>query len=163
MKDLNSALINSIYCKNDRKLGKAIKKGADVNRLDEFGSTPLMNAIIAEYADIKIVKMLIGNGADVNAKDTVQCWTPLHFAVREGHFDIVKLLLESGAVIDAQDAFGNTPLIEAVMSFKGDPQIIEILLAYGADKNIKNKEGVSPLILAETIGDQAIFKLLLKD
>jgi len=160
MRDPNSVLISLILKGNERKLGKALKRGADVNKLDEFGRPPLMNAILAERADVNIIKMLVENGANVNIKDSGQKWTALHFAAREGHADIVEFLIESGAEIDPQDVFGNTPLWRAVFTFKGDPKIINILLSHGADKYRKNYSDISPVDLANTIGDQEILKLL---
>lgn len=57
------------------------------------------------------VARLIALGADVNMIDnTVSRWTPLHEACRGGHTEIARLLLSSGAKLDAVDTMGDSPL-----------------------------------------------------
>ena len=56
------------------------------------------------------VKFLIDHGADVNAK-TVQGFTALIFASRDGFFKTVKHLITNGAEVDAQTSFGYTALM----------------------------------------------------
>jgi ankyrin repeat protein len=46
------------------------------------------------------VKILISNGADVNAK---AYYTALHFASKNGHLEIVKILISNGADVNAKD------------------------------------------------------------
>ena len=40
-------------------------------------------------------------------------WTPLHFACRAGHLDVVKILVVAGAQVDAANSHGKTPLDKA--------------------------------------------------
>jgi ankyrin repeat protein len=160
MKDLNKKLISAIYQGKERKVQRLLKKGADTNFKDEDGRPPLMLAILAEYASPKVVRLLIENGADVNTKDFGQKWSALHFAARDGRREIVQILLGSGAEVDSQNIFGNTPLMEALHRFRGDPAIIETLLRNGADKNIENNYGISPMSLAEEGRDQTRVNIL---
>src|SRR5439155_24639342 len=113
-----------------------LKKGIDINSLDEDGRSILMHALLASDASLGIVKLLIQNGADVNLREPKQQWTALHFAAREGRAEIVKLLLDNKSEVDARDSFGNTPLWRAVMDFRGDDKVIRLLLSHGADKNL---------------------------
>ena len=55
------------------------------------------------------IKELIHN-IDVNVGDYDKR-TPLHLAASEGHFDVVKILVENGAILK-EDRWGNTPLKE---------------------------------------------------
>ena len=50
------------------------------------------------YADV--VKVLIENGADVNAVQKDK-WSALHFVARNGYVDVVKVLIENGADVNA--------------------------------------------------------------
>ena len=56
---------------------------------------------------MQVVRMLLEQGASVNAIDTDGC-TALHLAAQDGHERIVRLLLRNGAVIDALDRQGRT-------------------------------------------------------
>jgi ankyrin repeat protein len=89
---------------------------------------------------------------DPNTQDD-DGWTPLHFAARGNSVEIVKLLLEASAAVDVRDAFGNTPLSNAVFNSRGLGDVIKILRACGADPYARNDSGVSPLTLARTIAN----------
>jgi len=76
--------------------------GADVNATDPLGRTPLMYAAVSETKPLAVVKILVKNGANVNAKDTHKNSgdsdsTVLDIAKRNGESEIVKFLLASGA------------------------------------------------------------------
>ena len=51
----------------------------------------------AEEGQVDVAKMLIQNGADVNAVDCVRKFTALHIAARYGHVDVAKVLIHYGA------------------------------------------------------------------
>ena len=55
------------------------------------------------------VKLLISNGANINAETTYK-WTPLHYAASHGYLDIAKLLISNGANVNAENTFKWTPL-----------------------------------------------------
>ena len=56
-------------------------------------------------------------------------WTPLHFACHSGHMDMVQLLIENGALIDAQSWNGGTPLMRAVEST--NTLLVQLLINLG--------------------------------
>lgn len=66
-------------------------------------------------------------------------WTSLHHACFAGHANIVKLLLESGAVVDAKTSHGVTPLMRAIQSCR--PECVKLLLEAGADIEATNERG----------------------
>lgn len=69
-------------------------------------------------------------------------WTALHHAAYAGHVEIVELLLEAGAVVDALALNGATPLMRAIQSSR--LSCVDVLLKAGADVNVVNKTGASP-------------------
>lgn len=128
----------------------AISAGADVNARDLEGRTALFYACMD--GEETIVDALIRANADVNLKDKAG-ETPLHFAARFHRERIAEQLLRAGAAVDPQDTHGNTPLWRAVFESKGRGEMIALLLSCGADRSLENNHGVSPLGLAQRIGN----------
>lgn len=85
-------------------------------------------------------------------------FTALHYAVLENKYDFVVALLNAGADFELKDKYGNTALIRAVSSFRGDGRIIELLLAKGADRNKKNNYGKSAFEWAKDVANYDIVK-----
>jgi uncharacterized protein len=138
----------AIMSGNIGKIRNSLLKDTSIVSLkDKMQRTLLMEAIIFGKEDI--AKLLIENGADVNARET-KGWTPLHFAVQSYLPDTVKLLIEKGTDVNATDFFSNTPLHKALSSSAGRGEIINLLLKAGANKNITNKSGISPYQDAKT-------------
>ena len=71
----------------------------------------------------------------------------LHNAARNGHKEIVELLIAKGADVDAKDEDGWTPLHWAVVN--GHEETVELLLANGSDVNAKDNDGETPLDWAD--------------
>jgi len=84
----------SISLRNEDIVNFLIKNGADVNKEDKNGKTPLMLACGKGYENI--VKILIENGANVN-KENKNGETPLLLANKSGNETIAKILIENGA------------------------------------------------------------------
>ena len=127
---------------------EAIAQGGEVDELDREGRTPLFYAVLD--GNLPLIAELIRRGANPGASDNGK-WTPLHFAAQEYRPEATELLLQHGAAVDVQDAYGNTPLWRAVFASRGRGEVIKVLLSAGADKTMKNNHGVSPLDLANTI------------
>jgi len=108
------------------------------NAADE---SPLMLAALA--GDIKMCRMLIERDADVNKTG----WTPLHYAATNGHLEVINLLLEENAYIDAASPNGSTPLMMAARY--GTPEAVKLLLEAGADASLVNGLGLSALDFAK--------------
>lgn len=66
--------------------------------------------------------------AEVNCRDNFK-WTPLHHACHAGQLELVKLLLDRGAELDAQTINGGTPIMRAIESSRED--VVEFLIAKG--------------------------------
>ncbi len=90
-------------------------------------------------------------------------FSPLHFAGAFRHFDCAVLLVRYGADLNvlATSPFAqNTPT--GATAFGGDPQILHLLLAAGANPNIPDTGGFTPLHLAAQNGNQEMVELLLR-
>ena len=102
--------------------------------------SPLMLAAIKGQMDL--VKQLIARDADINKPG----WTALHYAASSGQVEIMKLLLEKYAFIDAQSPNGTTPLMMAAMY--GSPDSVKLLLDEGADPLMKNQQEMTAMDFA---------------
>ena len=101
-----------------------------INQIDEYGFTPLIEAIIAGRLDVG--ELLIKHGADVHEPDLTLS-TPLHWAVENNHPGFVKLLLEHKADPNTYNAAHQPALVKALLR---DQHIIKKLLyQHGADLN----------------------------
>lgn len=153
-------LVRYVYQKNLDDIDAALGTGVNINQGDKDGRTPLMHAVLDDEADGRFVRSLLERGADVTTHDREQKWTALHFAARDQKAQIVEILIQSGADVNALDSFGNTPLWRAIMNDRVDVEVIGILLRNGADPDKANRKGVSPRKLAETLGKAEISRLL---
>ncbi len=143
---LNVALLNQHFA----TAAALIDAGADVNKWDIYGRTPLFNAI-------DLHTLPIGGRPDIPSSDLIS-----------GH-DIAAMLLERGAnpniqlklVPPLRNAIydrgsdkvlttGATPLMRAVKG--GDLESTQLLLEYGALPDLPNKEGQTPMMIVAGIG-----------
>ena len=127
-----------------------IKNGADVNAKNNKGETPLFYAREPEFA-----KLLIKKQANVNIqnkqKDTAlhkllsfyldeknKMWSAnakKYFEWKTKYFELIKLLIENGANVNARNKEGNTPLF-----YVGEPEFAKLLIKKQANVNIQNKQ-----------------------
>jgi len=104
---------------------------------------------ITSETSIDEVRELIKRGADVNMIDPVSMAPPLHRAVLHGHPDIVSLLIDAGADVNARTDHGSTTLI--MLARTRNVRIIEafrLLIEAGADVNMTTDDGTSALVEA---------------
>lgn len=108
------------------------------NSVDE---SPLMLAALKGY--LEVCQKLVARDADVNKTG----WTPLHYAATGGHVEIVQLLLDHHAYLDAESPNGSTPLMMAAMY--GNAQTVKVLLDAGADPTLVTHGKASALDFAK--------------
>eukprot|EP00644_Phytophthora_capsici_P008386 jgi/Phyca11/114670/e_gw1.26.136.1 len=120
-----------------------MQKYATFSKPDEVsGQSCLHTAIIKNFRQVAI--SLIHSGqVQVNAATRDGGWTPLHLAVITEEVEVIKELLSTGAMLDAVDADGQTPLLQACLG--GQLQLVRLLLNAGANPSHQNKQAHSPL------------------
>jgi ankyrin repeat protein len=109
---------------------------------DKAGENALMMASLV--GDLDFVNLLISKDAEVNKKG----WAPLHYAAANGNDEIVKVLLDHSAYVDAGSPNGTTPLMMAARG--GHVSTVKLLLDNGADLTVKNQIGMTALDFAKT-------------
>lgn len=164
-----------------------LERGADLNAKNLRGMSALTRAIYDNHVDT--VKLLLAEGAEIEFKDGLG-YTPLILAaekdpeivnallqkgankdaqnnygetplMRAYHEETVTALLEKGATINTQDAKGNTALIHAIQLH--NTVKVRILLESGADVTIRNQGGATALAIAQAYRNQGEVIRLLKE
>ena len=114
-------------------------------------------AVVANQLDS--VKLLLNSGVSVEDKNG-GVFSPLTTAIREHHTDIVRFLLdEAGA--DPNAPGEHLPIIKAIRRYRGDPEILEMLLARGASIN-QMYRGWNAVLQAVENGDDEILRILVE-
>jgi ankyrin repeat protein len=112
-----------------------LEKGADPNQPDGRGETPLMWA-----AQPEILELLLKKGADPNKHGLGYRNTPLIEAAAYGTTQTVSLLLAAGAAVNATNLNGATAFHRA-----RTPEIAQMLITAGADPNLRDTQGETPV------------------
>jgi hypothetical protein len=137
-----------------------IEAGADVNAKDNIRDTPFLYA--GAEGRLEILRMTLRAGA--NLKDTNRYGgTALIPAAHHGHPETVRELLGTAIDIDHVNRLGWTALLEAIILSDGGPthqDIVKQLIEAGADVNLADGEGVSPLAHARARGHAEMARML---
>ncbi len=134
-----------------------INKGVNINCRDANGGTPLFYA--ANNSHLEVIKTLLYYGADPNI-GTMDGFTPLMNVSAQGNFKTAQLLLyDSRTKLDIIDINKCTALHYA--SYYDNIYIVDMLLFYGANAQLKARNSSSPLLLASFSGDTALAQLLI--
>jgi len=123
---LTAGIAIGIACAQTRAAKPETAKTESLNKATEA----LYEA--AANGDIEQVRLLISQGADVNARGRDGS-LPIHVAAWHRHADVVELLIQKGTEVDAKDIHGYTSLYFAV--WFGDTKTTRVLVANGADLN----------------------------
>lgn len=135
-----------------------------INTKNNLGHTPLFLACNVGYLDT--VKLLVDNGADINAL-TEELETPLMHSAGKGNYPVVEYLIKNGARLNEQDKDGHTALIIACISGRKSPnkdyyiKTAKILIESGANVNVCNDEGNNVLHYAIMLLDDSLIKMII--
>jgi serine/threonine-protein phosphatase 6 regulatory ankyrin repeat subunit B len=159
----DSALMKAAHSNNGEAAAALIKRKATTDLRNKEGNTALH--IAAAGLHTTIVEAILSQKSDVNAPDG-NGRTPLMLAAdNEGAVpdDVMELLLNNGAKIDAQDPQGNSALMISVR--QGSMSGVEFLVSHRANVNLQNRAGETALKLARKIheNDRLINAKLIED
>jgi ankyrin repeat protein len=156
------------------KVKTLLKDNSDlVSSKDTNGLTPLH--VAADWGHKDVAELLLAKGADVNAK-VKDGETPLDMAAFDGHKDVVELLLASKAKVNIYDAaaYGDLGKVKALLKDNPDlifrkntegetalllavqmlhKNVVELLLAKGANVNARDNHGQTPLLVVTDFGN----------
>ncbi|XP_055349678.1 transient receptor potential cation channel subfamily A member 1-like [Paramacrobiotus metropolitanus] len=140
------------------------------------GTTPLH--VACSQGSVEMVQMICASVEDEEKLERVLAMkdhnglTPLHRAAIYNHVDLIEILIQTGAPVDAQDKTGNTPLISAATR-AAEEAILELIYR-GADVTIKNNDkknflhyviigGADQSAIAREINNNDLFTKLLNE
>ncbi|WP_201836012.1 ankyrin repeat domain-containing protein [Microvirga zambiensis] len=138
-----------------------VAAGADPSLLDNQRYDAVTIAAVRD--DIPTLKALLASGASAKLITSVYDGTALIAAAHLGHDGIVRELIQAGAPLNHVNNLGWTALIEAVILGDGGTrhtETVRALLAAGADARIPDRNGATPLQLAQARGYGGMVSLL---
>jgi ankyrin repeat protein len=137
-----------------------IAAGADVNAKDDIEDSPFLYA--GAEGRNTILRMTIAAGADLTSVNRYG-GTALIPAAHHGHAEAVRVLLETAIDKDHVNKLGWTALLEAVILGDGGPvhtEIVRLLVRAGANLNLADRDGVTPLQHAKKRGFAEMVRIL---
>lgn len=140
-----------------------IAAGADVNARDSQAYDLITIAAVAN--DVPMLKLAIASGGNTGLVTSPYDGTALIAAAHLGHVEVVQTLIDAKAPLDHVNNLRWTALIESIVLGDGGKNHVACLKALvdaGADVNIPDVEGVTPLTLAKRHGYTAMVKILEK-
>ncbi|MEE9590425.1 MAG: ankyrin repeat domain-containing protein, partial [Hyphomicrobiaceae bacterium] len=154
-------LMVASYKRNHATAKALINAGASLDALDNDRYDLL--TIAAVLNDLAMVRLAIAAGANTRLITSPYEGTALIAAAHLGHVEVVRALIGGNAPLDHVNNLGWTALIEAIVLGDGGPRhiaIVRALIDAGADPNLPDKNGNTPLALAHQHHHEAIVEIL---
>jgi ankyrin repeat protein len=151
------------YARQREAIAALARAGADLNAKEHDRYDAVTIAAVAN--DAATLRLLLQLGASAKQVTSRYDGTALIAAAHLGHDEVVKLLIEAGAPLDHVNNLGWTALIESIVLGNGGPRHVETLRAIvraGANVNLADRNGQTPLQLARQRGYKAMVEILEK-
>jgi ankyrin repeat protein len=155
-----TALMAATHANQVEVAAYLINAGADVNATDNIHDTPYLYA--GAEGRLEILRLTLAAGADLKSTNRFG-GTALIPACEKGHLENVRELLKTPIDRNHVNRLGWTALMETAMKKNRGPvhtEITRLLLAAGADPNVPDHEGLTPLAHAERAGNKEIASLI---
>ncbi len=163
--DGNTPLHIAVLYRHPENLVEILKVNPDIHAINKEGYTPLHLAVRRPDNE-RTIDHLLQSGADLNIADHTGK-NALLVSVDSPQKGYIKRLVSKGVDINSQDNDGNTSLHYLFIKILGNKmyipyckEIAAVLLEEGADPNIKNNEGKSPMDFAVESGEKELIDLL---
>jgi ankyrin repeat protein len=138
-----------------------VASGADPNALEaERYDIVTIAAVAGDLPTLRLALALGGSARNVTSRYD---GTALIAAAHLGHAEVVRTLIRAGAPLDHVNNLGWTALIEAIILGDGGARhtaTIQALIEAGANPNLPDRNGRTPVALARTRGHSAMVRLL---
>jgi uncharacterized protein len=157
-----TALIAAAYGNHLDVAKLLVEAGADVNAKDETQQSAYLISTSEVGDDPRLLGLTLRNGANVYSLDSYN-GTGLIRAAERGHFRIVKRLLQTDIEVNHVNNLGWTALLEAIILGDGGrshTEVVRLLVGAGANVNLADGEGVTPLEHAQLRGYEEIVRIL---
>ncbi len=149
------------YGGNHEAMRALVAAGANPNALENDRYDVVTIAAVAN--DVPTLKVALALGASAKNITSRYDGTALIAAAHLGHAEVVRALIQAEAPLDHINNLGWTAIIESIVLGEGGPRHTETLKALidaGANVNLPDRNGQTPLALARARGYRAMVKLL---
>lgn len=151
------------FAKQREVIRALAKAGADLGALESDRYDAVTIASVAD--DEETLRVLLAAGASARLVTSRYDGTALIAAAHLGHDGVVRQLIRAGAPLDHVNNLHWTALIESIVLGNGGPRHVATLRALveaGASTRLTDREGRTPLALAQGRGYKEMVEILLK-
>ena len=154
-------LARAVELNNYRAVGYLIRNGATPNLANDNGEIPLAIAIKKGYDVIAGILVNKSQDAFSDANWFNAIGDPLlNIAAQNGNTELIRMLVEAGADVNALDHEENSPL--HIAAANGQNKAVTLLMTYDADMNYRNLKGATPIMLAAMSSQSSTYDMLLE-